>query len=87
MKYRQSRKSLSEVEAKCVRGKDTQSRLYKTHRSKEDENKWHRGRNRMGQIANQMVLEMLGKIGRRIKDRKEARDSEKKEKAEEKKSR
>lgn len=41
----------------------------------------------MGQIVNQMVLEMLGKIGRRIKDRKEARDSEKKEKAEEKKSR
>lgn len=41
----------------------------------------------MGQIANQMVLELLSKIGRRIKDRKEARDSEKKEKAEGKKSR
>ena len=41
----------------------------------------------MGQIANQMVLEMLDKIGRRIKVRKDARSSEKKEKAEEKKGR
>ena len=41
----------------------------------------------MGQIANQMVLEMFSKIGRRIRERKDARSSEKKERAEGKKGR
>lgn len=41
----------------------------------------------MGQIANQMVLEMLSKIRQRIKDRKETRSSEKKGKTEGKKNR